>query len=120
MSSPGIFLLILTVCSVPGLGRRIGRGEKWRVSDGGWDDNSLKKNSYKAWLDKGNDAVVAADKEALLHIETEISKLEEAEAGVEADIVKRLQFKNQVDDEDILREWGVGVEGSGRRGYYAM
>ena len=107
------FWIVLSVGLFPVLGRRIG-GEERRLESRGWQDNRLKEERFKSWLNDGNDAVLAADEEALRRIEQKIDKLEEAEEEVEADIEKRLQYQT-VDDEDILHY--LGEEGSGRRMY---
>ena len=66
--------ILLIVCIFTALGRRIGRGEKWNLDDGGWTAG-LEGNSFTSWIDHGNEAVVAADKETLQQIEQKIDRL---------------------------------------------
>ena len=118
------FWIVLSVCILTVMGRRIGRvqGRGWREQGGG----GLEVDSFESWLNHGNDAVVAADKETLRHIEHEIDKLEKAEAEVVGDIKRRLEYQpadikkrleyQPVDDEDLQHY--MGEEGSGQRMYY--
>ena len=116
------FWIVLCVCILTVLGRRIGRvqGRGWREQGGA----GREVDSFETWLNHGNDAVVAADKETLRHIEHEIDKLEKAEAEVVGDIKRRLEYEpadmkrrlEEVDDEDLQHY--LGEEGSGQRMYY--
>ena len=104
------FCLVLILCELAAHGRRIGRGEKWRLEDGGWQEDNTQ--AFNTWLEEGNEAVVAADTETLRNIEHQIDKLEEAEADVEADIEKRLRYRAE-EEEDVVQY--LANDGIGRR-----